>query len=377
MIFGKAEPTELSCTLARMLMDQILLLKVYQYFKKVSIHFVVWFLAFIFWGLMRQFGHELVDGPDLGIGELVLIYAMLAVCAGIVFASVDVLLPTNFSKRTSFGKAVLFRTAIYFVIFIFLVVLGISAFTFFDEKELSLHERYRFIYSKEMLLLLFYCSLVVFHIHFVRELDRKFGKGNLLKMLLGSFHKPKEEDRVFMFLDLKSSTSIAEKLGHLKYSQMIQDCFLDLEAVFEYKAEVYQYVGDEVVLTWTKESGVAASNCLSAFFNYRKRLKERSNYYKARYDVIPQFKAGLNVGQIVVAEVGEKKREIAYHGDTINTAARIQSECGTRGEEILISRALFELVSQDDRYDFKSKGEVQLKGKLLKTEIYSVKEKED
>jgi len=29
----------------------------------------------------------------------------------------------------------------------------------------------------------------------------------------------------------------------------------------------------------------------------------------------------------VVAEVGEIKTEIAYHGDTINTAARIQEQC--------------------------------------------------
>ncbi len=351
--------------------------KAYQYFKKVFIHFVIWFLAFAFWGLMRQFGQDLVDGPDLGVGELVLIYLIMGVSAGLVFGTVDVLLPPSFSKRTSFGKAVLFRSVIYSVIFVFLTALGIAAFSYFDDKQLGLHERYNFLYSKEMLLVLFYCFMVVFLVHFVKEVDRKFGRGNLLKMLLGSFHKPKEEDRVFMFMDLKSSTSLAEKLGHLRYSQMIQDCFSDLEAVFRYKAEVYQYVGDEAVLTWPKENGIAQSNCLSAFFNYKKRIKARSNYYRESYDVIPQFKAGLNVGRIVVAEVGEEKREIAYHGDTINTAARIQSECGVQGEEILISKALFELLSHDDKYDFNSKGAVQLKGKIIKTEIYSVKEKNE
>lgn len=324
---------------------------------------------------MRQFGQDLVDEPNVSIGEWALIYLILGVCAGVVFGTIDVLLPPNFSKRTSFGKTVLFRTMIYLVVFIFLTVLGIATFSYFDKKEMGLSERYNFLYSKEMLLLLVYCFIVVFQIHFVKEVDRKFGRGNLLKMLLGSFHKPKEEDRVFMFMDLKSSTSLAEKLGHLKYSQLIQDCFSDLEAIFKYKAEVYQYVGDEAVLTWTKENGVTASNCLSAFFNYKRRINDRSDYYKESYDVIPQFKAGLNVGRIVVAEVGEEKREIAYHGDTINTAARIQSECRVQGEEILISRALFELVSKNDKYDFDSKGEVQLKGKIMKTEIYGVKEK--
>ena len=346
----------------------------HQFFKRVAIHFAIWLLAFIFWGVMRQFGQELVDEPNLGIGEFILIYLILGVIAGVAFGTMDILLPASFFRRTSFGKAVLLRTLLYFMIFILLAVLGISTFSFFDEKDLSLSDQYSFLYSKEMLLLLFYCFIIVYLVHFVKEVDTKFGPGNLLKMLIGSFHKPREEDRVFMFLDLKSSTTIAEKLGHLKYSQLIQDCFSDLKAIFKFKAEVYQYVGDEAVLTWTRKNGIAESNCLAAFFHFKKCIKERSTYYEENYGLIPQFKAGLNLGRIVVAEVGEQKREIAYHGDTINTAARIQSECGVQNEEILVSKALYELVSQDNRYEFNSKGEVLLKGKVRKTEIYSVRE---
>ncbi|RNC79633.1 MAG: adenylate/guanylate cyclase domain-containing protein [Balneola sp.] len=347
---------------------------VYRFLKSASTHSIVWFIAFIIWGLMRQFGQDLLDGPNLRIEELALIYGVLAMSAGIVFGMVEVLIPTNPTKRTSFGKAVFLRTLIYSMFFFLLTILGISMFSFFDESGLELGANYSFMYSKEMLLLLIYCFTVVFVIHFVKELDKKFGPGNLMKMILGSFHKPKEEERVFMFLDLTSSTSIAEKLGHFKYSQLIQDCFSDLNAVFKYKAEVYQYVGDEVVLTWTKENGIKKSNCLSAFYSYKKRITERSNYYMDHYDLIPQFKAGINVGKIMVAEVGEKKREIAYHGDTINIAARIQSECGIRREEILVSKELFDLISYNDKYTFVSKGEVQLKGKAKKTEIFAVKE---
>ncbi len=347
---------------------------IYRYLKSVFIHSIVWFTAFVFWGMMRQFGQDLIDEPNLSIGELVLAYGILGLSSGIAFGTIEILIPANYSKRTSFGKAIFLQTSIYSMFFVFLTILGISMFSFFDESGFELDVIYTFIYSKEMLLLLIYCFIVVFLIHFVKELDKKFGPGNLMKMILGSFHKPKEEERVFMFLDLKSSTTIAEKLGHLKYSQLIQDCFSDLSAVFIYKAEIYQYVGDEVVLTWTKEKGIEKSNCLSAYFSYKKHLEERSDYYKSRYDIIPQFKAGLNIGKIMVAEVGEKKREIAYHGDTINTAARIQSECGVLKEEILISKELFEFTCNDNRYDFASKGEVQLKGKIKKTEIFSVKE---
>ncbi|WP_219011061.1 hypothetical protein [Aquimarina litoralis] len=47
-----------------------------------------------------------------------------------------------------------------------------------------------------------------------------------------------------MFLDLNSSTSIAEKIGHMKYSQLIQDCFDQLDMTEDFGAEIYQYVGD-------------------------------------------------------------------------------------------------------------------------------------
>ena len=61
----------------------------------------------------------------------------------------------------------------------------------------------------------------------------------------------KEEERIFLFLDMRSSTHIAESLGAMKYSQLVQDCFADLyQAVQQTGAHIYQYVGDEAVLTW-------------------------------------------------------------------------------------------------------------------------------
>ena len=69
-----------------------------------------------------------------------------------------------------------------------------------------------------------------------------------------------------MFMDLRGSTAIAEKLGHHKYSEMMQSCFHDLTSiVINYKASIYQYVGDEVVLTWEKERGITNNNCIKAF----------------------------------------------------------------------------------------------------------------
>jgi len=75
--------------------------------------------------------------------------------------------------------------------------------------------------------LLYWCISTMIAL-FILQVSDKFGQGVLMKFLVGLYHKPKEEIRIFMFPDLTSSTTLAEKLGHIKYSQLIQDCFLTL-----------------------------------------------------------------------------------------------------------------------------------------------------
>ena len=164
-----------------------------------------------------------------------------------------------------------------------------------------------------------------------------------LKIFFGKYRSPKEEKRIFMFLDLKSSTSMAETLGHYKYSQLIQDCFLDLNLIIrKYDAEIYQYVGDEVVLSWKYKNGVKEKKCVNIYFDYISRLQGKETYYIEKYGVLPQFKAGMHGGTLMAAEVGFIKKEMAYHGDVINTTARIQGECNKYGEQLLISKILNE-----------------------------------
>ena len=201
----------------------------------------------------------------------------------------------------------------------------------------------------------------------------KFGKRQFFKILMGEYKKPKEEERIFMFLDLKSSTSIAEELGHLKYSQLIQDCFYDLnEVISAFDAEVYQYVGDEAVLSWSYKKGLANNNCIDLFFAFQRLLLSKSEFYQNKYNVLPEFKAGLHGGKLMVAEVGVVKKEIAYHGDVINTSARIQAECNKYEVPILISEELLGEIKNKTNLVSRFLGDVLLKGKKESVSIYTL-----
>ena len=98
-------------------------------------------------------------------------------------------------------------------------------------------------------------------------MNRKFGPGILIPMLIGRFRNPREEERVFMFLDLNNSTALAEKLGHVQYSSFVRDCFQEINNVVQkFLAEIYQYVGDEIVLTWNTNEAIENSRVLDFYF---------------------------------------------------------------------------------------------------------------
>ena len=182
-----------------------------------------------------------------------------------------------------------------------------------------------------------------------------------------------------MFLDLTSSTTYAETLGHFRYSRLLQDCFYDLtEVVTRNRAEVYQYVGDEVVLTWKEDYGVKNNRCVSTFFEYQDAIRARDWYYRGTYGIIPEFKAGLNLGRVTVAEVGEVKRELAYHGDALNTTARVRSLCIPKNERLLITGTLLSaLPNLESEYLVQSLGESVLAGKNRTVKLFGVRAREE
>ena len=94
----------------------------------------------------------------------------------------------------------------------------------------------------------------------------KYGPGILPKFLLGKYFYPKSEERIFMFLDLKGSTTIAEKLGEGQYFKFLRKVFKDVTPVLlDTEGEIYQYVGDEIVLTWKIKKGIENLNCIRCF----------------------------------------------------------------------------------------------------------------
>ena len=231
-----------------------------------------------------------------------------------------------------------------------------------------------YLFSARILMTIIYWSIACMSALFILQVSDKFGQGVLISFLLGKYHRPKEENRIFMFMDLKSSTSYAERLGHIKYSQFIQDCFFDItDVITKCGAKVYQYVGDEVVLSWSIKDGIENGHCIDTFFAYDDFINSKREYYEEKYGIIPEFKAGVHLGTVTVAEVGEIKKELAYHGDVLNTAARIQGKCNEFQKRLLISESMKSKLENQNLFTFSSIGAVSLKGKAKSIKLYEAK----
>ena len=188
--------------------------------------------------------------------------------------------------------------------------------------------------------------IVIIVIVSVSQIDSLHRKGELLSFILGRYNKPREIERIFCFIDLKGSTTIAEKLGHFDFAYFLKDYYSDItEALRKTNAQIYQYVGDEVILIWSFKKGLEDNNVIHCFFEMKKIINGLKAKYIAKYGVYPEFKAGLHGGKVIVTWVGELKREITYLGDVVNTTARIQEDCKRLDKDFLISEELLNRIS--------------------------------
>ena len=215
----------------------------------------------------------------------------------------------------------------------------------------------------------FAVSLIILLFLLMRDLvgQRVFGN-----FVLGRYFRPVSELRIFLFLDLVDSTALARRLGDENTHALISQFFFDIATpILEYEGETHRYIGDEIVVTWDEASGFRNNNCLNAIFAIEEEMRRLRQSYLQRFNEFPTFRAALHCGMIVAGECGEEKREIVYFGDTINTAARIQSMCRELQSNLIISAAVKERLTQDDSVSIQALGIHDIRGRDEPVELFA------
>lgn len=353
----------------------------YPVWSYVGTQIAFWVIANCLVGMVIHFHSifigEVFDIPiQSKVKPVLVLSSFLGILYGAVLGTTDYYLDKHYFKKMPLGKIFLLKAIIS--LSMSLVVFSILSTVSIDWNIPSLIPSKTIFTNLKPWKYLFYLFMVFYIlmtllIGFINQVNKKYGPGVLIPLILGKYRNPIEEERIFLFMDLKSSTTIAETLGHIKYSSFIRDSFWDINQVLSpFNAEVYQYVGDEIVVSWKTNDWLRNDSCVLFFFACEKQFLNRVDYYQDNYGFFPEFKAGLHMGKVTAVEIGDIKRDIAYHGDAINTTARIQSVCNIYNKKFLVSEYLLDQTGLKNQFITESLGMIQLKGKLTQIGIASI-----
>ena len=293
--------------------------------------------------------------------------AAIGMLVAVLASSFEVLyLPSRSGARVrqlSFPAQLMIRVAIMWAA----ILTGLTLGNYWFNSEIT-----RLYWSQLAIvtdaIIAFSVSMIVLILLLMRDL---VGQRVFANFVLGRYFRPVSEYRIFLFLDLVDSTGLAQRLGDEDTHALISQFFFDIATpIIEFEGETHRYIGDEIVVTWDETSGFHNNNCLNAIFAIEDELKRRQQFYLQRFNEIPDFRAALHCGLIVAGECGEEKREIVYFGDTINTAARIQSLCRELKANIIISKSVKDKLQPDAAVFLRDLGTHPVRGRSEPVELF-------
>ena len=216
--------------------------------------------------------------------------------------------------------------------------------------------------------------VISFMIGALTEAARMLGASMLVNVALGTYHRPKREQLIVMFLDLANSTQLAEAMGELKVHDLITRFFFDIEApITDHGAAVHAYVGDEVIVTWPLDADVARNTrCLDCCAAIDRTMAALADTYQRAFAVVPQFRAGLHCGPVIVSECGSTKRQLAFFGDTMNVTARLCEYCKQASQHLVLSADLLTRLTIPPDLVVGKAETIELRGRQEPIEVHAI-----
>ena len=228
--------------------------------------------------------------------------------------------------------------------------------------------------SRSYLLLSTVFSFVAtFGFLFMFEISRIVGPRTLRNIVLGRYHRPRVEERFFLFVDIAGSTSLAERIGPAAVHRFLDAVFRAAsDPIRDHRGEIYQYVGDEMVVTWTVAEGRVDARPIACFFAIVAALEDARPVFEREFAVSPRLRAALHAGPVITGEIGDFKRDIVFHGDVMNTAARLEQATRQLDRNFLVSADAVARLSAIERYTRESLGPQALRGRATPVDVYAI-----
>ena len=208
---------------------------------------------------------------------------------------------------------------------------------------------------------------------FVLQLSRLVGERTLRDIVFGRYHRSRMEERFFLFVDIIGSTPLAERIGPGAVHRFLGEVFrLASDPIDDARGEVYQYVGDEIVVTWTVTEGRDGARPLACFFAIEQALARAAPEFEREFGAVPRLRAALHAGPVITGEVGGSRRAIVYHGDVMNTTSRIEQATRDLERQFLVSGDALDRLADIEGFVRENLGLRQLRGRAAAVQVYAV-----
>ena len=218
-----------------------------------------------------------------------------------------------------------------------------------------------------------YSAVISVLFNLVFAITNLIGARSFLNFITGRYHTPVEENRFVLFVDIAGSTGLAEQLGGVGIHRFLARTFrLLTDPVVDYRGEVLNYVGDEVIVTWPEGSGAVDSRPLRCFEAMRAALARAAGQFESEFGAVPRIRGSLHYGPIIIGEIGEVKTAIVFNGDVMNTAARLEELSRNVDGGFLASRAAMERFRSVPPFAVRDLGRLEIRGRADGIDVFGI-----
>jgi class 3 adenylate cyclase len=123
---------------------------------------------------------------------------------------------------------------------------------------------------------------------------------------------------------------------------------------------------------WRVTAKPSARRYIDCFFAIQDRIAEQADQYRREFGLVPSFRGALHAGSVAISECGDSRRQIAYFGDTMNVAARLQEHCKEGGRILLVSADLVRLATPSADVIVEALGPTPLRGRAAPIDVFAV-----
>lgn len=218
-----------------------------------------------------------------------------------------------------------------------------------------------------------FAAIAAIAVNFVVEVGNLLGARTFSNFVTGRYHAPVEESRFVLFVDIVGSTGLAERLGGIGIHRFLDRTFRVLtESVVDYRGEVLDYVGDELIVTWPERAGAMEARPLQCFLAMRAALEAAGPRFEREFSAMPRVRGSLHYGSVIIGEIGDIKRAIVFNGDVMNTAARLEQLSREVDGGFLASAAAIARLEDAVPSLLRARGRVPIRGRVDGMDVFGL-----